>query len=192
MIGTGPPITTVRRPAQPSRRPRPLLRAGGRIPPAARPVDQRGGQLRPYGGAVRVWRWGCSRNAAARDSRQVAETICTDGAISLRLAPTAEEVTQTQAATSGERRRAVNLHDSQPVAAKVVELPPIAVNAKGAGRLFSLSERTWRRLNSGGLCPAPIRVGRSKRWRVCELEQWSHCGSPTRVKWEQMRQQRLG
>ncbi len=68
---------------------------------------------------------------------------------------------------------------SPEAAVQGVELEPIAVDAKGAGRLFLLSERTWRRLDSGGDCPASIRVGRSKRWLVSELKQWSHCGSPT-------------
>ena len=73
----------------------------------------------------------------------------------------------------------------QPVASDREQA--IAVNGEGAARLFGLSDRHWRRLNSTGLCPAPIRIGSSVRWRVGELIQWSEQGCPTRSEWEKHR-----
>lgn len=66
-------------------------------------------------------------------------------------------------------------------------LSPIAIGAKCAAAMFGLSERTWRRLNSEGQCPSPIRVGRSIRWRVADLNWWAQCGCPSRTELERQR-----
>jgi hypothetical protein len=60
----------------------------------------------------------------------------------------------------------------------------LAVDAKSAGALFDLSERAWRRLDVTGQVPAPIRVGRSVRWRLKELAAWVRAGCPDREAWE--------
>lgn len=59
----------------------------------------------------------------------------------------------------------------------------IAVDAKGAARLMSVSPRTWRRWTAGGLTPSPIRVGGAVRWRTDELVAWAAAGCPTRARW---------
>lgn len=64
---------------------------------------------------------------------------------------------------------------------------PIAVPGPDAARLFGLSARSWRRLNSAGLCPAPLRLNGAVRWDVAELRSWAAAGTPSRSKWEQIR-----
>jgi hypothetical protein len=63
----------------------------------------------------------------------------------------------------------------------------MAVDARTAGALFDLSERAWRRLDVTGQVPAPVRVGRSVRWRLKELAAWIRAGCPDRETWEAMR-----
>lgn len=68
---------------------------------------------------------------------------------------------------------------------------PIALTARDAAALVSVSERTWRRWDSAGLCPAPIRVTSGcVRWDRQEVVDWWTAGAPARVKWEQLRLQR--
>jgi excisionase family DNA binding protein len=38
-------------------------------------------------------------------------------------------------------------------------------------RLLGLSDRTIRRMVSTGLLPAPIRFGRTRRWRLADIKQ---------------------
>jgi excisionase family DNA binding protein len=49
--------------------------------------------------------------------------------------------------------------------------------------LLKVSPRTVYRLNDGGQLPAPIRLGKTKRWRVTELEAWLRAGAPPRKSW---------
>ncbi len=63
-------------------------------------------------------------------------------------------------------------------------LPPLAVDAEGAAALVGVSRRTWGRLNSAGLTPAPIRLGGCCRWSVEALESWVRAGCPARERWE--------
>ena len=67
-------------------------------------------------------------------------------------------------------------------------LSPIAVDAKAAAAMFGVSSRTWRRYNSSGQCPTPVKLGGSTvRWRVQELIEWSDHGCPSRVVWDRLR-----
>lgn len=50
-------------------------------------------------------------------------------------------------------------------------------------RLLGLSERTVWRLDSAGNLPQPIRLGRSVRWRVVEIQAWLEQGCPSRQVW---------
>ena len=61
---------------------------------------------------------------------------------------------------------------------------PLAVDARGAARLCSLGERTWRRHNAAGLVPRPVRLGGRLLWIVAEVQQWLAAGCPSRVEWE--------
>lgn len=57
-------------------------------------------------------------------------------------------------------------------------------------KLLGLSTRTVWRLDSGGILPRPVTLGRSKRWRKEELAAWIRAFCPPRAKWrwEQLRQ----
>ena len=74
----------------------------------------------------------------------------------------------------------VNRH--QEVGA-VIAIEQLAVGADAAAALIGVSARTWRRWHSAGLVPAPVRVGRSVRWRVDEIVRWLRAGCPARGRW---------
>lgn len=61
---------------------------------------------------------------------------------------------------------------------------PIAVDAAGAARMFSCSVRHWRQLDVEGKVPVPVRLNRSVRWIVSDLNVWAIAGCPTRLTWE--------
>lgn len=63
----------------------------------------------------------------------------------------------------------------------VVDPEPIAVDARGACRLFSVSLRTWRSWDAGGRCPMGHRVGGRKLWSTDELRRWAATGFPSRL-----------
>jgi predicted DNA-binding transcriptional regulator AlpA len=58
--------------------------------------------------------------------------------------------------------------------------PLLLVPATRAAQICGKSVRTWRAWQSGGLIPAPVRVGRSLLWRVRDLEAWAAAGCPPR------------
>jgi len=49
---------------------------------------------------------------------------------------------------------------------------PLLISADELARLLGISTRTiWRRL-SGGEIPKPVRLGKSVRWRLADIESW--------------------
>jgi predicted DNA-binding transcriptional regulator AlpA len=60
----------------------------------------------------------------------------------------------------------------------------LSVDAAGAGALFGLGERAWRRLDTKELVPRPLKIGRASRWRLSELAAWVKAGCPDRETWE--------
>ena len=60
----------------------------------------------------------------------------------------------------------------------------LLVDAREAGSLVGIDERTWRRLDARGQVPAPIKVGKSARWPLRELAKWIQAGCPNRETWE--------
>ncbi len=69
---------------------------------------------------------------------------------------------------------------------KVATSPPpsLAVGAKDAAAMFSLSSRTWWRLASAGKTPPSFQLGKRRLWRVEDLERWSAWGFPSRCEFE--------
>jgi len=45
-------------------------------------------------------------------------------------------------------------------------------------RQLNISTRSVWRLRDGGKLPPPMRVGRSVRWRLSDIEQWIEAGLP--------------
>jgi len=62
----------------------------------------------------------------------------------------------------------------------------ILVSAEEVARLLDMSVRNVRRLDATARLPAPIRIGRSVKWRREEIAQWCEAGCPTRERWEAM------
>lgn len=62
---------------------------------------------------------------------------------------------------------------------------PLLVSAFGAAELRGKNIRTWRTWDSAGAIPRPMRIGRSRLWRVAELRAWVAAGCPPRDAWEQ-------
>jgi prophage regulatory protein len=67
----------------------------------------------------------------------------------------------------------------------------LAVGPAEAAKMLGISPRHFRSMNASGRLPAPIRLGRSPRWAVDELRAWLLAGSPSREKWNIIRQQWL-
>jgi predicted DNA-binding transcriptional regulator AlpA len=63
----------------------------------------------------------------------------------------------------------------------------IVLTATEAAKLLGISQRHfWRCHATGQLGPRPISLGRSKRWRIEELQTWLAAGAPARQRWDQM------
>lgn len=58
------------------------------------------------------------------------------------------------------------------------------LTAKEAGQVCRLSKRSWFRLSACGKIPAPVRIGGSIRWRLCDIESWLAMGCPDRSEFE--------
>ncbi len=61
---------------------------------------------------------------------------------------------------------------------------PLLVDAKEAARMCGISISTWHTLVAAGKTPAPVRLGRSVKWRRDELVAWIAAGCPARDKWD--------
>ena len=68
-----------------------------------------------------------------------------------------------------------------------VEDKRLALPAAEVAKLLGISQRHLWKLNASGRLPAPIRLGRSVRWRLDELRAWLDAGCPARDQWETMR-----
>ena len=64
---------------------------------------------------------------------------------------------------------------------------PLAFSAAELANRLGVSLRHMRRLDSAGKLPKPIRLGRSVRWPVAEIENWLDEGAPDRRTWEAMK-----
>ena len=64
---------------------------------------------------------------------------------------------------------------------------PLAFSAAELARRLDVSLRHLRRLDSAAKLPKPIRLGRSVRWPVTEIESWLDAGAPDRQRWEAMK-----
>ena len=68
---------------------------------------------------------------------------------------------------------------------------PLAFSAADLARRLDVSLRHLRRLDSAGKLPKPVRLGRSVRWPVAEIELWLRAGAPGRQSWEAMRRAKV-
>lgn len=63
---------------------------------------------------------------------------------------------------------------------------PLALSAAELAGKLGVSLRHVRRMDSAQLLPKPIRLGRSVRWPVHELNAWMQAGAPNRRQWDQV------
>ena len=63
----------------------------------------------------------------------------------------------------------------------------LAMSAADLAARLEVSLRHLRRLDSAGKLPKPVRLGRSVRWPVTEIEGWLNAGAPDRQRWQTMK-----
>jgi hypothetical protein len=66
-------------------------------------------------------------------------------------------------------------------------IDPVAVDARGAAMMFSVSRASWLALRASGRTPRPFRLGRRVLWNVLELNEWASAGCPGLDQWEATR-----
>ncbi len=59
---------------------------------------------------------------------------------------------------------------------------------KGIAAMLNIGESTANRLDASGRLPMPVRIGKSKKWRIHEIQKWIQEGAPARTKWEALKQ----
>jgi predicted DNA-binding transcriptional regulator AlpA len=60
----------------------------------------------------------------------------------------------------------------------------LLTDTRGVAGLTGRSEASVRRDDTACRMPRPIRLGRSKRWRIAEVVAWIEAGCPDRATWE--------
>ena len=75
----------------------------------------------------------------------------------------------------------------KPVASTYEPVVSALLTAEAVGKLLSVSTRSVWRLAASHRLPAPVVVGRRKRWRRAELLDWIEAGLPSRGEWEGLR-----
>ena len=63
----------------------------------------------------------------------------------------------------------------------------MALSVAEVAELLNVSTRHIWKLHATGRLPAPIRLGRSVRWRADELRAWLEAGCPSRECWAKMK-----
>jgi len=64
---------------------------------------------------------------------------------------------------------------------------PLAYSAAQLADRLNVSLRHVRRMDAAGKLPRPVRLGRSVRWPLREIEAWLSAGAPDRRTWEALR-----
>lgn len=62
---------------------------------------------------------------------------------------------------------------SAQVELRVIDVPPILVDAVGAARLLSISRRSLERRMASGRLPRCTRLGRKRLWLYSDLLSWA-------------------
>lgn len=63
-------------------------------------------------------------------------------------------------------------------------MQPLLVDIAALAMLLARSVPALERDQSAGRIPRPLRLGRSKRWALAEIEEWVLAGMPGRREWE--------
>jgi predicted DNA-binding transcriptional regulator AlpA len=73
---------------------------------------------------------------------------------------------------------------TQPGPPTAVQFTPLLVDIQGLAVLLSRSVPALERDQAAGRIPRPLRIGRSKRWPLAEIQDWIAAGCPCRREWE--------
>ena len=65
----------------------------------------------------------------------------------------------------------------------------VLLTREQAAMVCGCSLRQWDRLAASQRTPAPVYLGRRRRWRRTELEAWAAAGLPDRRAWETLRRE---
>ncbi len=60
------------------------------------------------------------------------------------------------------------------------------LDANGVGHILGLGRSTVHELHAGERLPAPLQIGRGRRWVKAEIEAWLLHGAPNRPAWERI------
>lgn len=60
------------------------------------------------------------------------------------------------------------------------------LDAAGFGRVLGIARTTVYELHANERLPAPVQVGRGRRWVAAEIEAWLLHGAPSRAAWERI------
>ena len=73
-------------------------------------------------------------------------------------------------------------------------MEPLLVTAKQIcdRRILPFAVRTLRRMDAGGLLPRGVTIGRSKCWRMSDLQKWVAWKCPGRREFEQRVREEAG
>jgi excisionase family DNA binding protein len=69
---------------------------------------------------------------------------------------------------------------------------PLLIDAAELARLLMVSVKTIDRWLRAKKLPAPIVIGRERRWRRQEIELWLAAGAPAQREWERMQTAKQG
>lgn len=61
------------------------------------------------------------------------------------------------------------------------------ISAGELAEMLAVSKRTVFRLDSSGKIPGPVRINRSVRWRVSDIELWIRLECPGRERFNQLK-----
>jgi excisionase family DNA binding protein len=64
-------------------------------------------------------------------------------------------------------------------------IEPVLIDIRGVARLLGCSARHFEDLVAEGKAPAPIRLGRLRKWRPEQILRWIEAGCPARTEGEQ-------
>lgn len=60
----------------------------------------------------------------------------------------------------------------------------VLISGNDLAKLLDVDLRTVRKFDYSGKLPRPVRLGKSVKWRVEEIQRWIDAGCPDRKTWE--------
>ena len=70
---------------------------------------------------------------------------------------------------------------------KQTQTPQVLISPAGLAAMLSLSRSKVFDMRAAGQLPKPLKLGRSTRWRLADIEAWINAGCPSLEKFEKIR-----